>query len=900
MDIQRVISPGGIEAWLVQDKTVPVISFSFAFRGGAATPWGVQAPAQSPIVIRPYGPSNAAKPVISGAKVIPAAWSVSSLSSKIMQVSLARMLALGPTFERQGKTYTQRERIYQLFAAGQPQRLASFPNPGEGPSVAKDLDLPAGHYSLIDAVPGTRQYRDGRLPTSHPLTGAAIDWTGARLFYRQIRWIIDAVDVTAFDAGTHTLSTDRALDCATDDCVGWGYFLVDNLGALDAPGEWYYDDTAQVLYFYPPAGLDPAATLMEASVYTADAQPPSWAAANASPATAHTTGLDLGNNSGFRVYGIAFQHFSGAGLHAGSTLASDSADPPTGTTDLHVQGCTFDHTGVMGVDIERWGDIAGADGNNRITGNAFTGQTSHALYLQTTKSEFACNTVADIGLLEQYPRLGMFGDGTAPTEHGMAVLVTSADIDVLYNRVQRTASAGISFRGPATTVAYNFVRYACYTKSDCGGIHTYSWSDENSFSAPGISGSAVMNNIVLEALGSSEGDGRDYDGPMAQGLFLDFGSHDYVVKGNVVALNTSTGILLARNRNVTVDGNLLYANLRSNEWNYPYGQLDMETGYPPTNAQISNNVIAAVAPLQIPMGMRGMTVAQAGAFANNVYFDPFAYDATSADRRLTNYLVFVAPGDEGTRAGYHLREWAQLAGESTAAGASFYWQTHQVTQELSGNLIANGTFDDGIAGWSTNSWAKSSLAAEVHPVLGPSLRYDRNGAEGGGIGAMSDTFAIVKGQMYWVRFWLAPDAGVTVPLPPAVNLGNPDDYTHVPCDQVREVNLFVQPAASLSNALLEFTPYPLYGDRFWIDDVAVKQVVAQAYDSGTVIRFDEALPAGVRSFLAYNDTDGDQILHLGAAVFVDPAGVRRTGDVTVPAFSALVLIPEAWAQNPTK
>jgi zinc protease len=33
--IQRVVSPGGIEAWLVQEKSVPLIAIDFAFRGGA-------------------------------------------------------------------------------------------------------------------------------------------------------------------------------------------------------------------------------------------------------------------------------------------------------------------------------------------------------------------------------------------------------------------------------------------------------------------------------------------------------------------------------------------------------------------------------------------------------------------------------------------------------------------------------------------------------------------------------------------------------------------------------------------------------------------------------------------------------------------------------------------------
>lgn len=36
LNIQRVTSPGGIEAWLVIDRTIPVLSLEFAFRGGGA------------------------------------------------------------------------------------------------------------------------------------------------------------------------------------------------------------------------------------------------------------------------------------------------------------------------------------------------------------------------------------------------------------------------------------------------------------------------------------------------------------------------------------------------------------------------------------------------------------------------------------------------------------------------------------------------------------------------------------------------------------------------------------------------------------------------------------------------------------------------------------------------
>ena len=36
IDIQRVVSPRGIEVWLVEDHRVPVISLQMAFRGGSA------------------------------------------------------------------------------------------------------------------------------------------------------------------------------------------------------------------------------------------------------------------------------------------------------------------------------------------------------------------------------------------------------------------------------------------------------------------------------------------------------------------------------------------------------------------------------------------------------------------------------------------------------------------------------------------------------------------------------------------------------------------------------------------------------------------------------------------------------------------------------------------------
>ena len=34
--VQKVTSPGGIHAWLVEDYAVPLVAFEFAFRGGSS------------------------------------------------------------------------------------------------------------------------------------------------------------------------------------------------------------------------------------------------------------------------------------------------------------------------------------------------------------------------------------------------------------------------------------------------------------------------------------------------------------------------------------------------------------------------------------------------------------------------------------------------------------------------------------------------------------------------------------------------------------------------------------------------------------------------------------------------------------------------------------------------
>lgn len=860
----------------------------------------------NPVIFQSYGDLSLPRPILSGAKVLPGTWSPTAQSASIQQLDVSGTLFTGTPYTRNGKSYTPHDRIFQLFANGKQQPIARFPNIGAGDSTVRGVaGFAAGNYSIIDAQSSTTRIADDALPTSSPLQ-TPTNFAGAALFYKSIRWVIDTTDVTAHDSAGHTLTLASPMSCASSggSCLHWGYFLVDHIAALDAPGEWYYDSTAKKLYWWPPSGVSAATATVEASLYQEDVSPPTWASASAAPQIVTTTGIDLGGGSGFRIRDLSFRFYSHAGIKALSDLSSASADLPSSTTDIRIEGCEFLYTGANGVDIARWSAPASVDANNRISGCVFQRQTSEAITLRTAGTEVSCNTISDNGRLEDYPRFGMTHAQYTIQEQGMAVVSEMGDRNkLLFNRFERTASASLSFRSPDTVVAFNVFRNACFTKSDCGAIHTYTWDDSSKYDAPSIAGSLIARNIVLETLGATEGADSDDDwlDPLGQGLFLDFGAHGYAVQGNLIAGSTTCGIMHQRNRDVRTEDNLLYDNTRYNAGGYLLGDLEIINDYPPTQGTFRNNQIITLSPSAFPLGIRGDQIAQAGTFRGNLYFDPFTYESLTDDTRWLGYTVWGGSGStEAPKiALYSLAGWQAASGESSASGAPTTWQANQM-QAVGTNLVGNGDFASGITGWTTEGWSASKVTADNHPVLGACLKYERNGATGGRIGALSNTFTLKAGHTYGIKFWIAPDPSSAKHQPFTLTIDAKQPPIYVPDDKVRRVEYVYTPAADVAAGQLELTPYPNYPDRFWLDDVVVQEVTATPYKNAAIVRFDQPLPTDARSILVYNDTETPQSVAFGAARFVKPDGSAYDSAASVPGFSGVVLISEAWAKDPAK
>jgi parallel beta helix pectate lyase-like protein len=131
----------------------------------------------------------------------------------------------------------------QLFVGTQMMTEARWPNGG---------DLFHVNWATLGAGTSDSQLIDSNL--------ASTDWTGAKvhLLSGQDPWSPQTATVTASSSGQLTITLDD-LDYPPYILpqAGGRYYLYRSLSALDVPGEWFYDPSKQILYFWAPENLNP-------------------------------------------------------------------------------------------------------------------------------------------------------------------------------------------------------------------------------------------------------------------------------------------------------------------------------------------------------------------------------------------------------------------------------------------------------------------------------------------------------------------------------------------------------------------------------------------------------------------------------------------------------------------
>lgn len=461
----------------------------------------------APIVFSSYPAGCAEKPVLSGSRPI---------SGWTLEAGNVYRADLPPAEFPLG--------INQLFRDGERLRLGRYPN----------LDAPDGGYTFVDAhSAGSNQITDNELP--------ALDWTGAIVHIKNIRWsMLDRV-VTA--SSGHTLTLNQGLSCLVSgwgDCVGWGYFINNHRATLDQDGEWYYDPAARRVYLYSTGGVPNG---IEGSVVLEEGD------------TLRQGGIMLSDGSATAYVildNLEVKNWFNHGIGTPGGMFGDIYHHIT------VRNLTIRDVDGAGVNLSSWLERP-SDGRKGLRGghhllfqnNLIQGANSFGVTGYFAESTFEDNTIRDIALIRNLGKSGM-GCGVTTgecTENGDGFRIRRYNVldsgygnTLRYNRFERIGYNGVDIFGPENTLEFNFITQACYSKADCGGVRTFG---DDSLAQTGVYNLRLVNNVIVDIPGNVDGCHASRP-PFGMGLYIDNYSRDVELTGNTVISTTATGILFQR------------------------------------------------------------------------------------------------------------------------------------------------------------------------------------------------------------------------------------------------------------------------------------------------------------------------------------------------------------------
>jgi len=557
--------------------------------------------------------------------------------------------------------------INQLFRGDTRLTLGRWPN----------LDTPDGGYSTIDSA-GGNAITDNQLPAGN--------WSGAVIHMKSIRWAILNRQVSS--SSGQTLSLDANIDC-WDGCTGWGYFLNNHRNTLDQDGEWFYDTGTQTVYLYSASGA-PADGNVEASVVL-------------------KTGTDLGRFWGGITLGV---DLTGEGISyvtvenfAVRRWFRDGIALPTNFAhhepyNITIQNNTVQDVDSTGIRLSTWiydsQDTNRPDGwrggyNMTINGNTIERANRMGIDLYSRNSTINNNMIRDIGRIAYLGAAGMGcdyndGDGSGGicTEDGDGIRIkidqvndTGNNNTFSENRLERIGHNGFDIFGFSNTLEHNVIIQPCISKGDCGGARTFGSGDINNTPVYNLT---FNENIIVDAIGNTDGCRNDFDPLFGFGLYLDMYSRNVAVTGNTIINSTASGVLFQASTG-SLSNNTLYNN--SNNADYGASQLYITggNGDPSYVSSSTGNIFFGLKPQASTLAMYDM--GRLGTSDNNYFFHPYRANHIEASGEYSLASWRSATGKDS-----HSKEhwYTQAAGE-TPKSHIFYNDTAQTKIVDLGNLL---------------------------------------------------------------------------------------------------------------------------------------------------------------------------------------------------------------------
>ncbi len=327
---------------------------------------------------------------------------------------------------------------------------------------------------------------------------------------------------------------------------------------LDAPGEFYYDKTAQKLFYYPRENenMESVEAVVPAvdSVFKFSGTMKKNRVKNIvldGLIIEHTGFSDI-NKYGFMEYQSGHYGITHIG---GPWFGNDVAKGAVhilNAENIHVKNCVVRHAGGTGI------NFYSATKNCSAIGNAVYDISSMGIITSPHINGVVVDdnlytpvddniTVNHIDILNNY----VAWTGVEFSRSSAIANMLGYDINISNNEIAYATYSGISngwgwsleeYACKRNTVSGNNIHHIGINGSDLGGIY-------NLNNQPGT---VIQNNYVHEI--QSTGMGNSQYSP-ADGLYLDEGSNNLVVSGNQIAYANEQSRLIYINKNTTAIGN---------------------------------------------------------------------------------------------------------------------------------------------------------------------------------------------------------------------------------------------------------------------------------------------------------------------------------------------------------
>ena len=375
------------------------------------------------------------------------------------------------------KAYVK-SKVTDVFADWKLMNIARFPN-----NISDNMLDPT--FGIVDNGLG-KTYPDISNLEDDTLSGGS--WKGARLFLLGgLAWVAWDVQIEDQQGSKIFFKWPGGSEDVMKPEKGNKYFISGVLNALDTEKEWYYDETAQTLYFYAPGGVNPSTVPVDVRV--------------------RQFGFDLSNKAYIKMSGLTF---------FGANISFDNAD-----------NCELKDSKVVYVT-----SYFVADGFNR-DGKLTLGSSGLGVALGGTSNKIVnCEIAHSWG-----DGISIFGDGNTIENcliHDVdwsatdsAPITTAGRNHIIRHNTLRDAgrSAIVHRKTASVKIEYNDIYNYGVLTTDLGATYCYETEGE---------GSVLAYNWVHDPKN------------LSAGIYLDNNSSDFIIHHNVV-WNCYSGVTTNKN-----------------------------------------------------------------------------------------------------------------------------------------------------------------------------------------------------------------------------------------------------------------------------------------------------------------------------------------------------------------